>query len=220
MRVKPWILFSLAVSAAMALAGWLALRQLGAGATLPTHWNAAGEVDGRMAAGLAVWLIPAMTLIAAAVLAVIPRIEPLQDRLAESAPVLRIGWAGMLAVLGCAQALIVAPAFGWMLPGSIILVVVGGMFVALGNVLPKSRPGFFVGIRTPWTLTDPDNWIATHRLGGKCFMGAGLVFMLAAMPATPAPVRLAMVLGAAALSAGVPMAYSWYLWREAGGQIG
>ena len=80
----------------------------------------------------------------------------------------------------------------------------------IGNVLPKSRPGFFVGIRTPWTLTDTDNWIATHRLGGKLMMGAGVAIVVASLLPIPPETTAIVVLVAVAIGAGVPLVYSWW----------
>jgi uncharacterized membrane protein len=220
MKVTGFVVASLVVIAAMALAGWWALGLMPPGATLPVHWNAAGEADRFSPARQAVWIMPGVTFVFCAVLAIIPRIEPLQDKLAESAPVLRIAWASLLALLVLAQAMIVAPAFGWHIAGALPMLGVGLMFIALGNVLPKSRPGFFVGIRTPWTILDTDNWIATHRLGGRLFLVAGAAIALTALPIVPGGVRIAVVLGASLLAAGVPMAYSWWLWRQAGSPKG
>ena len=94
------------------------------------------------------------------------------------------------------------------------MLLVGLLFVVIGNTLPKSRPGFFVGIRTPWTITDEDNWVATHRLGGKLFMLAGVALVIAALLDVSAGLRLAVMLGGTLLAALVPVVYSWWFWRS------
>lgn len=214
MKVMPMLIVSLVVSALMLALGLHAAAQLPAGAMLPIHWNAAGEADGWQKAADAVWVMPLLALGISGVLAMVPRLEALRENVAASAPVVRVAWGGSLALLALAQAMIVAPAFGWHLPASLLLLAVGGMFLALGNLLPQSRPGYFVGIRTPWTMADPDNWIATHRLAGKTFMAAGLAFVLAALPATPEGLRLVLVGLAVVLAGVVPIAWSWHLSRK------
>lgn len=215
MKVLPMLITSLLVSAAMLALGLYAAARMPAGAMLPVHWNVTGDADRWQEARDAVWVMPLIAMAVSAVLAMIPRLEPLREQAAASAPVVRVAWAGSLALLALAQAMIVAPAFGRHLPASLLLLAVGGMFLVLSNLLPQSRPGHFIGVRTPWTLADPANWIATHRLAGKGFMLAGLAFVLAGLPATPGPLRLALVV-LALLAAGVlPVGYSWYLARKA-----
>jgi uncharacterized membrane protein len=86
--------------------------------------------------------------------------------------------------------------------------------VVIGNVLPKSRPGFFVGIRTPWTITDTDNWIATNRLGGKLMMLAGALVLVAALLPISEAGRFAVLMVSIVASALVSAVYSWWLWHR------
>lgn len=55
--------------------------------------------------------------------------------------------------------------------------VIGVILILTGNYLPKSRQNYTVGIRTPWTLNDEENWNRTHRFGAWVFVISGL-FML------------------------------------------
>lgn len=214
MKVKGLLIVTLVVAAAMAgFAFWVAAG-LPAGAELPTHWNAAGEVDDTQPALQALLLPAGLALLFGAVFAAIPSLEPLQQKLEGSAPVLRVAWIGLLAVMVGTQMMIAGPALGWNLGVNFLFVVIGLMFVALGNVLPKSRPGFFVGIRTPWTIMDTDNWVATHRLGGKLMMLAGIVVVVAALLPLAETTRIAVLLVAVVGAALVPTVYSWWFWRQ------
>ena len=60
----------------------------------------------------------------------------------------------------------------------IVGVLLGGLFIGLGNYLPKTKRNYTVGIKIPWTLDDDDNWNKTHRLGGYCFIIAGLFMII------------------------------------------
>ena len=51
-------------------------------------------------------------------------------------------------------------------------------FIILGNYLGNVRPNYFVGIRTPWTLENPETWRATHRLGGRLMFFGALILLL------------------------------------------
>jgi uncharacterized membrane protein len=84
----------------------------------------------------------------------------------------------------------------------------------IGNALPKSRPGFFVGIRTPWTITDTDNWIATHRFGGKLMMVGGFVISLSALVPLDAQIRVVVFFATIAGMVLPPLIYSWWFWHR------
>jgi uncharacterized membrane protein len=48
----------------------------------------------------------------------------------------------------------------------------------MGNYMGKLKPNWFVGIRTPWTLSSETVWNKTHRFGGKVFMLGGLIMII------------------------------------------
>ena len=64
--------------------------------------------------------------------------------------------------------------------GAVVCVFRGILFMVIGNYLPKCLPSYTVGIKLPWTLHDEGNWRYTHRIGGFCFMAAGLVTLVSA----------------------------------------
>ena len=57
---------------------------------------------------------------------------------------------------------------------------IGILFIALGNTMPQIRPTYFFGIKTPWTLENPDVWRKTHKFGGILFCIIGVFFLLSA----------------------------------------
>ena len=215
MKITGLFVSSMVLASAMAIFAFWAAGLADSSMELAVHWNAAGEADGFMPA-LEALLFPAgMVAVVGLIFAAIPFIEPLQNRLEGSAPALKTIWAAMLAFLLGLQAYIAAPIFGFEPPIAVVPFAVGILLIVIGNILPKSRPGFFVGIRTPWTIADTDNWIATHRLGGKLFMIAGLIIALAAIGGLEGDVAQTVVLVAALTAAIVPIAYSFWFWHRA-----
>lgn len=90
--------------------------------------------------------------------------------------------------------------------------VFGALLVALGNVLPRLPRNGLVGIRTPWTLTDPAVWERTHRLGGYLVTAAGLA-TLASLPLSGK--RASRIPVIAALGAiGISAAYSFVVFAR------
>jgi uncharacterized membrane protein len=214
MKVKGLLVGSLALAALMAAFAFYAAAQVPPGTELPVHWNAAGEVNGKLPALNALLLPVVAVVVSTVVFALIPRLEPLQDRLEGSAEVLRTTWLGILFIMVMIQLAVAAPAFGMKAPVALPVLAVGLFFLVIGNVLPKSRPGFFVGIRTPWTITDTDNWIATHRLGGKLMMLAGLMIALSAVLPLDRQLRVLLFFASLAATVVPPLIYSWWLWHR------
>lgn len=214
MRSRPLIVVSLAIVGLLTVIAIVALWRLPAGSQLPVHWTAGGEADRFADADHALFMPVVLSAGLSALFAVLPRIEPLQDRMSGSAALLDACWTGLLALMVLVQLTVAAPAFGLHLPPTLMITGLGILLIAIGNALPKSRPGFFIGIRTPWALIDTDNWIATHRLGSRTTMAAGAIIVAAAVFQIGAQARVVAVCLALAVMVIPPVVYSWWLWRR------
>lgn len=213
MTFRRMTITSVAVAAALAAVAALALRRLPAGTQLPTHWNAAGEADRYAEAGTALFLPVFLTIGLSSVFALLPRLEPLQQRLERSRGLLVTAWTGLLALMAMVELLVAGPAFGLHPPATLMPVAVGALLIAIGNMLPKSRPGFFVGIRTPWAILDEDNWVATHRLGAWTFIAGGALMVAAGLLPLGPELRRPLVIAALAVAVVPPVLYSFLHWR-------
>jgi uncharacterized membrane protein len=72
-------------------------------------------------------------------------------------------------------------AMGYSVPIEVIMpLLVGVMFIVVGNLLPKCRQTYTMGIKLPWTLASEENWNATHRFGGTVWVIGGIVTLLTA----------------------------------------
>jgi uncharacterized membrane protein len=216
MRYGELKIASAATVAGLAAMAGLALTRLPPGTQLPVHWNAGGAPDRFADAGHALFTPVAVTAGLALLMAALPRLEPMQHRLDRSAPLFRTAWAGLLALMAVVELAVAAPAFDLPVTPALVPAAMGLFLVALGNMLPKSRPGFFVGIRTPWTLTDPDNWVATHRFGARCFIAGGFTVTAAALFPIDPHLRSRVIAAALAIAVVPPVIYSWWHWRRAG----
>ena len=56
----------------------------------------------------------------------------------------------------------------------------GLLFIFIGSMLRKAKRNFFIGIRTPWTLSSDKVWDETHRLGAVLFMISGVLAFIGA----------------------------------------
>ncbi len=62
----------------------------------------------------------------------------------------------------------------------ILFALIGSLFAMLGNYFQTVRPNYFIGIRTPWTLENEQVWKKTHYLGGRLWMGGGVLIAILA----------------------------------------
>jgi uncharacterized membrane protein len=83
----------------------------------------------------------------------------------------------------------------------------------IGNFLGKTRSNWFMGIRTPWTMSSELSWTKTHRLGGRLFLAAGLLSIVLGL-VTNAQVVFFALLPSIAVAAVVPIVYSYFVWRD------
>ena len=214
MRYSGHIVASVIVAAGLAVVAGVAIGRLPADTQLPVHWGPDGAADRFADAGYALFMPVALTVLLSLAMAAMPHAEPLQDRLDQSAPLFRTAWSGLLGIMVLVEGVVAAPAFGWTPPAATVLVGVGALFVLIGNMLPKSRPGFFVGIRTPWAIMDADNWIATHRYGGRLMMGGGLAIVLVALLPIGSSARSSFVIAILGVTILTPFLYSYLYWRR------
>jgi len=221
--IRTGLIFSAAAFAVMAGAIWWLGQNVPADVTqLPVHWGPDGRPDRflpRAEALQTLWILPGVSLGMAAVMAIIPAIDPFRGNIERSARAYLTAWIGaqallVLAAIGAAV-LTVRAAGGdadgnefvrWIIAGT------GLLFVFLGDALPKTRPNFFVGVRTPWTLMSDLAWQKTHRLAGWLFVLAGLWTIAAAFLFDGIHIVFAMM-GPILLTVAVSAVHSWMVWR-------
>jgi uncharacterized membrane protein len=184
---------------------------------VPSHWNMYGQVDGTTGRLGAVLMLPAIATGVWLLMLVLPQIDPHRAAYASFAGTYQLILNTVVLFLALVQVALLGVAIGWPIGMPQVLGVgVGLLFMVLGNEMGRLKPNWFAGIRTPWTLSDPENWRRTHRFGGKVFFVAGLLIALSSLllpSAMNAFVILAGALSAAVLSIG----YSYMFWRQHSG---
>ncbi len=200
-----------AAMAALSAYAWLVLP---GDAMLPVHWSAGGDPDRYAGKWEALATLPAIAFLLSAILAVLPVIEPRRRHLFQSSKAYVRIWLTALGIMAFLHLTLVAAALGHSVDMLMIAsIVLGALLTVMGNFLTKVHSNFFIGIRTPWTLSSERVWEKTHRLGGRLFFGLGIAFFIVALTG---PNRLAffVLVGAAAAVALVVIAYSYVLWRQ------
>lgn len=208
-RLSTWYsAFVVAAAVAMSAAAYPQLPE-----RLPVHWGVSGEPDRWGTRFEGAVLLPLLMLGAWAVLRVLPRIDPRSLNYAKMQATYDFVINATLTLLLAVHAMVLATGLGYAVPvGRLTPVLIGALFVALGNVLPRARPNWWFGIRTPWTLTSDRVWARTHRVGGYAMTAAGIVILAGA--ALPGIWPFAIFIVAAAVAAIGPIVYSYIIWRE------
>jgi uncharacterized membrane protein len=181
-------------------------------ASVPTHWNARGVADGFTPKPWGPFLLPLTMLGVFALLFVLPRIAPRGYRMERFQGAFEILQTAILGFLLVLTLLALLAGIGAPVPmDRAIYAATGLLLVVLGNFMGKLTKNFFVGIRTPWTLASDEVWLRTHRLGGKVFVLAGLGLLVSGLVGGGTVAVFAAAVGAAV---GVPVLYSYVLYRR------
>lgn len=182
---------------------------------LPVHWGLSGEPDGFAGKWTALMMPPAMIAILSLMFHFLPAIEPRREGLARSQGLYLWAWIALLIVGAAIELALLSAAFGWGLPvPQLITGAVGVMLVLIGNQLGKSRSMYLIGVRTPWTLASEEVWVRTNRLCGRLMVAGGLAMMVAALIGLSPAVLAGLALAVVVIAAGVPILYSFVIWRR------
>jgi uncharacterized membrane protein len=179
---------------------------------LITNWNAAGEPNGTMSKLLALWLFPALTAGILIVFAAIPRIDPLRENIAEFRSYYDWFVVIFTGYMFLVHAGIVAFNLGYEFDFTVLILIgIAGLFYYSGVVLLHAEQNWFVGIRTPWTLSSEEVWARTHALGGRLFKLTAILTLVGLLFGDYA---LYFLLVPVLLTAGVTVVYSYYLYER------
>ena len=208
-RWSSW--YSLAVVIAAAAMSVLAYPRLPE--QVPVHWGISGDADRWGTRFEGALLLPLLMLGAWIVLRFMPRVDPRAPNYAKMQSTYDFMINATLTLLLVIHGMVLAAGLGYAVPiARVTPVLIGALFVMLGNVLPRARPNWWFGIRTPWTLSNDRVWARTHRVGGYAMTGAGIVILAGA--ALPGVWPFAVFILAAAVAAIGPIVYSYVAWRQ------
>jgi len=149
---------------------------------VPSHWNAAGTVDGELPKFWGLVIVPTLMIGLTALFAVLPRIDPLRKNYLK----FQSWYEGFILALVVFFFIIQLQIILWGMgtqvsPNLTMPVMIGILFICIGFLTEHTEPNWFVGIRTPWTLSSEQVWKKTHARGGTLFKLAGMVSMIGAI---------------------------------------
>lgn len=209
-KPSPLFIFEILLVISMFAAGFFLYDKLPA--QIPSHWNAAGEVDDYIRKEIAVILFPLITLGTAMLFPVLEKIDPRKDnyKLFEKP------WIALQAVIVSFFAYIYFvtlyltfnPEMG---ADSFVIGGIGLMLTLIGFLMRKFKQNYFVGIRTPWTLHSEKVWNKTHQLAGWTFVTGGLMMFINAFLSWHV---IIVTILAVTIAIAPPVVYSYLLSRR------
>jgi len=138
---------------------------------MASHWNINDQVDGTMSRFWGVFILPVITTGMLLLFMIFPMIDPLKANIAKFRPIFNL----FIVLIILFMTYIWTLTIFWNLGStnfkmsSAMLPAIGLLFLFLGYLLRKAKRNWFIGIRTPWTLSSDRVWDETHRLGSVLF---------------------------------------------------
>jgi uncharacterized membrane protein len=181
---------------------------------MASHWNAAGEVDGYISKFWGLFLMPIISLAMLLLFLLLPMIDPLKKNV-ETFRKYYDGFIGLMtAFLFYIYLLTIFWNIGyrfnmliWLTPSFAVL------FYYAGMLMQHAKRNWFIGIKTPWTLSSDDVWDKTHKLGAKLFKATAAVCLLGMVLPNYA---IWFVLVPVIATAIATMVYSYVVYRKQG----
>lgn len=151
---------------------------------MPIHWGLDGEPNGYATRLAGILILPLIMVV----------VNVIVQFSLETAPKTNLKlkklmlW--LLPILSAIfQSLTLSEALGYHLDIALItMVTVGIIFILLGNYIPKTSQNRVAGFRFPMTLSNPDNWQKTNRLGGMMLVISGIIMILGGVISTWYPI--------------------------------
>lgn len=174
------IIATIILSAALAIIAYPFLPE-----KVVTHWGISGEANGYSDKFFGTFLMPAIILLMAGLLILLPKIDPMRENIKKFYNYYQNFIIIIILFMLLLQIFTVLWSFGIKINISILMpLAIGALFFYLGTLIENAKRNWTIGIRTPWTLSSEKVWDRTHKLGGRMFRAAGIVSIIGAfMPA-------------------------------------
>jgi len=182
-------------------------------ARVPSHWNINGEVDGYSGKFWGAFMIPFMMVGMYLLFLVLPYFDPKKDQYVDFAGVYHKFKDLIVTFLFILFSLTGLNGLGYKIDiGFYIPLMVGMMFVILGTLLKNLKMNWFLGIRTPWTMSSETVWNKTHELSSRVLTISGLLMAATVLVSVKFKIAL-FILAIALLVFGLPV-YSYILYAK------
>jgi uncharacterized membrane protein len=181
---------------------------------MASHWDTNDQVNGTISRFWGAFLMPVMALAMLGLFLLIPAIDPLKANIAK----FRGFFNNFIVLLMVFFLYVHVLTILWNLGvqsfrmSAALLPAIGLIFILAGLMMRQAKRNFFIGIRTPWTLSSDRVWDETHRIGGPLFIVSGVLALVGAF--LPGAAAYWLVIGPVLASTLFVVVYSYVLWRR------
>lgn len=205
--MRRWIpALAIAIDLAVALAFWRQLPE-----RVPIHWGMDGRPNGWASRTFAAFGIPLLAILLWGFMVWVPRIDPRYTNITRFRPSYDATVAATIAFVVVVHLAALGVSLGWPFRiDTVVSVAMGALLIVIGNLLPRARPNFTFGVRTPWTIEDARVWARSNRIGGYLLVAAGTVTIGAAFLPGAWPVTVALI--ATTVAAFGAVIFSYLAW--------
>ena len=182
---------------------------------VPTQWNFSGEIDGWSSKATAVFGMPCFMAAVALIIYFALNSDPKRKNMPEILVKISMWICPVLSMILVPSTILAALGYEVNIKLTTCLIM-GIVFLVIGNYLPKCKQSYTMGIRIPWTLNSEENWNRTHRMAGKLWIIAGISFFIIAFidNSKLGGILSAVLFSAIIIVALIPMVYSYILYKK------
>jgi uncharacterized membrane protein len=143
---------------------------------MASHWNSKGEVDSYLPKFWGLSIMPIISAVLFLLFLAIPYIDPLKNNIKR----FRVYYDWFVLIFIVLLFYVYTLTIFWNLDyrfnmTRMIIPALGMLFIYIGFLVENAKRNWFIGIRTPWTLSSTRVWNKTHKIGGKMFKAAGII---------------------------------------------
>ena len=179
---------------------------------VPIHWNYKGEIDNwgtKYSLIGVVFLLPVLTYV---LMLFIPKIDPKNRIELMGNKYYQIKFILVLFMSVLAFFILHSSQSQTLSSPNIVLVLIGFLFMALGNYFKEIKQNYFLGIKTPWTLESEEVWKLTHILAGKLWIVGGLLIVIFSLVISE-DINFYLFITITAIITIVPIVYSYRIFK-------
>jgi uncharacterized membrane protein len=180
---------------------------------VPMHWNIKGEID-RYGEKMELIIIPILLpLLVYIIFLVVPKIDPKNklNKMGNKLQAIKVLLTTFMAIL--ALFIIYSAKNQSFANPNYIILLIGVLYIILGNYFKTIKANYFIGIRTPWTLENETVWKKTHKLGGKLWFVGGIIIVLTSLILDKEP-NVTVFLIITGIITIIPIVYSYIIFKN------
>ena len=180
-------------------------------AEVPIHFGADGA-DGFASKGYAMTLCLVLLIFPYLLVTFLPKFDPNQKNIEKSKKAITMTNYTLLCMMFMINIFVVLSGLGKQIPANFPFLLVGFLFIVIGNYLQQCKHNYFIGVRTPWTLSSENVWNKTHRLASKLFVLSGFLILFASF--LPFWYQFSVLLASTLLTVCTLFVYSYQMFKK------